>query len=310
VIFAARGLIVSLAFFAVLYSLLSLLAVLAWSAMDRVGGRLFWSSPNFLFGLRLFPFAASLVVTFVFTFPSFWLLERTSPDEDFETFVLAFCAVVMLGAGLFRVLRAQARTTRAVNRWALQANGEAGMTACATNISSGAPPLLLVGVFNPKVLISDTAAAVLCESELEVAVRHELGHKRSWDNLRKVLVSSTPFLGMRSLEHAWLDAAELAADDAAVTNRHEALDLAAALIKLSRSCSERPDPLLATALVSGSSSIGVRVERLLEWRVATRRLQCTWPWTLLALLTMAAGIASNYAASLALTHRLTELLVP
>jgi beta-lactamase regulating signal transducer with metallopeptidase domain len=115
---------------------------------------------------------------------------------------------------------------------------------------------------------------------------------------------------MSSLENAWREAAELAADDAAVTNRQDALDLAAALIKLSRSSKQWSEPALASGLVSGSSSISLRVQRLLEWRTAGRRLQRTWPWTLLVLSIMIVGIASNYGATLALTHRLTEILVP
>jgi Zn-dependent protease with chaperone function len=115
---------------------------------------------------------------------------------------------------------------------------------------------------------------------------------------------------MSSLENAWREAAELAADDAAVANRQDALDLAAALIKLSRSSKQWSEPALASGLVSGSSSISLRVKRLLEWRTAGRRLQRTWPWTLLVPSTMIVGIASNYGATLALTHRLTEILVP
>jgi len=298
VTFALRGLVVSLAFFAVLYSIMSLLVILAWHLSQRVRRKFSWSSPNFLFGLRIFPFVTSLAITLFFTFPSFWLMERTSPDEDFETYVLGLCALLIVGAGLFRVLRAQARTVQAVNRWS------------AKHACSGAPPLLLVGVLKPHVMISDTAIAILSESELEVAVRHELGHMRSWDNLRKVLVSVTPFPGLSSLEHAWQEAAELAADDGAVTNRHQALDLAAALIKLSRTPGGQTDPMLATTLVSSSSLIGVRVERLLAWRDHTRRFHRSWPWGVSILLTLAVAVAGNYGASLALTHRLTELLVP
>ena len=39
---------------------------------------------------------------------------------------------------------------------------------------------------------------------------------------------------MAKLESAWSEAAELAADDAAVSNLNDAVDLAAALVKLSR----------------------------------------------------------------------------
>ena len=65
---------------------------------------------------------------------------------------------------------------------------------------------------------------------------------------------------------------QLAADDAAVRNRQEALDLAAALIKLSRAPRQSPEPALTSGLVCSSSSVRLRVERLLEWRAAGHRL--------------------------------------
>jgi hypothetical protein len=150
---------------------------------------------------------------------------------------------------------------------------------------------------------------VLSEDELELAVRHELGHMRSWDNLKKVFISATPFPGMTSLERAWREAAELAADDSAVTNRQEALALAAALIKLSRFSEQWAEAALATGLVSGSTSIGVRLERLIEWRGTSRR-HLTSPWMIFVLSTMILGIIGNYGVALSITHRLTELLVP
>ena len=180
----------------------------------------------------------------------------------------------------------------------------------ALSASKGAPALLLVGIRRPKVMVSDMAAMKLSDDELQIAVRHELGHRRSWDNLKKVLISATPFPGMSGLESAWREAAELVADDAAVANRQDALNLAAALIKLSRSSKQWSEPALASGLVSGSCSIRLRVGRLLEWRASDRRLQRAWPWILFVLTPVVAGIASNFAAMLVLTHRLTELLVP
>jgi Zn-dependent protease with chaperone function len=309
VIFAARGLLVSLAFFAMVYCPLSLLTVLAWRGVERVRREPAWRAANLLFGLRILPFAVSAVVTLLFTFPSFWLMERSSPDEDAATFALAGCSLIILSAGLFRVLRIHARTTRAVVQWQARATST-GNDAHSLRSSNGAPPLILVGIRRPRVMVSDAAAAVLSDAELQVAVRHEIGHARAWDNLKKVLVSSTPFPGMDRLEQAWQEAAELAADDRAVANRQDALNLAAALIKLSRSSGQAPEPVLATGLVSGASSISLRVGRLLRWRGSRRPFQFAWPWALLVLLTMVVGISVNYGATLVLTHRLTELLVP
>lgn len=310
-IFAARGLLVSLAFFATMYCPLSLLVVVVWRGAKHICEGSAAKTANLLFGLRIFPFAVSAIVTVCFTFPSFWLLERKSLDEDAGTFILALCSLLILGAGFFRVLRVQTRTTRAVTQWLM------GKTTVAANgrmprirASEGAPPLILVGFWKPRVMISDLATTVLTDDELRVAVRHELGHARSWDNLKKVMVSSTPFPGMSGIERAWQETAELAADQAAVANRQEALDLAAALIKLSRASQQWSDPLFATGLVSGSCSISLRVRRLLQWRTAGRDAKPAGSWSLLVLVAMFIGVAGNYGVALALTHRLTELLVP
>ena len=310
-IFVARGLLVSLAFFAVVYSTLSMLVALAWGAAERLRQRQVLCSADKLFGLRLFSFALSTVITVCFAFPSFWFMERAAFDEEAGTFVLAACALVIVAAGVFRVLRDQSRTTRAVKEWLLGTSiFDRGATKPALNAANGAPALILVGIRKPRVMISDVAASMLSDDELQVAVRHELGHRRSWDNLKKVLISATPFPFMSGLEKSWQEAAELAADDAAVANRQEALDLAAALIKLSRSPKRLPEPALASGLVCASSSIAARVKRLLEWRASGHRLRRTWPWTLAVLVTMTVAIASHYGATLALTHRLTDLLVP
>ena len=243
-------------------------------------------------------------------------MERASLDEDAGTFALAACSMLILVAGLFRVLRAHAKTKYAVKLWSLGTGKlearslTSGTDTRPLSASNGAPALILVGIRKPKVMVSDMAAIVLSQRELQVAVRHELEHKHSWDNLKKVLIGATPFPGMSALENAWREAAEIEADDGAVANRQDALDLAAALIKLSRSSKQWFAPVLASELIHGSSSIGPRVERLLQWRMTGRKLQRTWPWTLLVLLTAIVCIASKYGATLVLTHRLTEILVP
>ncbi len=315
-IFVARGILVSLAFFAVMYCPLSLLVAFAGLRLNRIGRKPTVKSANFLFGLRILSFTVSAGVAVFFTFPSFWLMERASLDEDAGTFALAACSILILGAGLFRVLQARARTKCAVKMWSLGTSKLGGRSIGSgtdtppLSASNGAPALILVGIRKPKVMVSDMAAIVLSERELQVAVRHELAHQHSWDNLKKVLISATPFPGMSALENAWREAAEVAADDAAVASRRDALDLAAALIKLSRSSKQWFAPVLASELLNGSSSIGLRVERLLQWRMTGRRLRRTWPWTLLVLLTAIVCIGSNYGPTLVLTHRLTEILVP
>lgn len=307
--FLARGIVVCLAFFAVMYGTLSALVGSTWWLSRRVPSRASLSRPSLLFGLRIFPFALSTLVALFFTFPSFWLMERKSLDEDATTFCLAVCAVVMLAAGLLRALRAATLTNRALRQWSRKSSVGDESDGASLSAASGAPALMLVGVCRPKVMVSDMAAVVLSDHELRVAMRHEQGHRRSWDNLKKLLINATPFPGLNGVEKAWREAAELAADDSAVENRQDALDLASALIKLSRPASHWREPELASGLLCESSAISVRVKRLLEWQNSGHRFQGTWTWPVVAGLVLIA-IASNYGAALVLTHRLTELLVP
>jgi len=309
--FAARDLVVSLAFLATIYCPLSLLAILVWNVLKLTSRGTAANTASLLFGLRILPFAISVVVTVFFTLPSFWLMERHSLDEDAGTFILALCALCICGAGVFRALKIQRRTKLAVQQWlAKRTKVECSVRTPSLSAAQGAPPVILVGISKPRVMISDAAATLLSDSELHAAIRHEISHARSGDNLKKVLVSLTPFPGMGGLEKAWQEAAELAADSRAVTSLPEALDLASALIKLSRSSQQFSNSLLATELVGDPSSIKSRVGRLLKWSVTGQPSGRGLSWALPVLLTFIIGLVTNYGAALVLTHRLTELLVP
>ncbi len=261
-----------------------------------------------LFALRIFPLAFSVLVSIFLTLPSFWLMERRAFDEEATTLLLAGLALLLLSAGVVRVLRARSRTGLAVREWLRQSDSAEKPGSADMIAAKGAPALMLVGICRPKVMVSDMAAAVLSDSELRVAVRHELGHRHSWDNLKKLLINATSFPGMSRIERDWRAAAELAADDSAVETRLDALDLASALIKLSRSSQQWLEPELASGLVCTSSEISLRVQRLLEWRIRPR-IQRTWAWALPSVLIVTI-VANYYGTALVLTHRLTELLVP
>jgi len=250
-----------------------------------------------------------MLIAIFLTLPSFWLMESKSLDEDVTTFLLAACALLLLILGAARVLRAKSRTSQAITSWRTNSSSRDEASAAAMSAARGAPALVLVGVCRPRVMVSDMAAAVLSEQELQVAVRHELAHQRSWDNLKKLLINATPFPGMGGVEAAWREAAELAADNSAVANRQDALDLASALIKLSRSSQQWVDPELASGLICGSSAISLRVQRLLEWRAAGSSLQLAWLWVIVGFAGVVA-LAANYNVALVWTHRLTELIVP
>jgi beta-lactamase regulating signal transducer with metallopeptidase domain len=174
--------------------------------------------------------------------PSFQLLEPRSVDVNLHEGVgakpiaLGVCALLLIAYSFFRVIATQARTTQVVTRWLegarpLKVHADSDFTFQSRRET---PPLTLVGVSNPRVLVSESTVALLSHDELHIALRHELEHLKSHDNLKKLIFRFCPFPGMAKLENAWSHAAELAADDAAVSSQRDAVDLAAALVKLSR----------------------------------------------------------------------------
>jgi Zn-dependent protease with chaperone function len=169
--------------------------------------------------------------------------------------------------------------------------------------------LTVAGVCSPRVLVSDAASAVLSTRELAIAMKHELAHVRLRDNLKKLLFHVCGFPGMTALEAAWADAAEMAADDSAVRCADDALDLASALIRLSRFAPVRPGAALTTALVQDSGVVNARVARLLNWEESGRR-SLRVPWHIaFSLLGGVWILVLSYGTVLSETHTLTEWLV-
>jgi hypothetical protein len=311
--FALRGIAVSLTFFVLLYCLMSALVAVAWRAL-RVLRVTLHSLATLLFALRVLPLAASVAITFAFVVPSFQLLEPRSfnVDEGIGVMPLAlgFCALLLIACGCFRVITALTRTSRVVARWL---EGALPLDTCTQTVTfrsrREAPPLTLIGVSRPKVLVSESTVALLSHDELQIALKHELAHMRSRDNLKKLVFRFCPFPGMAKLESAWSQAAELAADDAAVSRLDDAVDLAAALIKLSRLAPVGAAPVCTVGFVTGS--LRVRVARLLAWDEAGKALPApirplyAIPPILGALLC----VFLTYGPVLALTHEATEWLV-
>lgn len=309
-IFVLRAIMVSLAFFALLYSFLSLLLVLTWRGLrycpfqKHIGA-------NALFTLRVMPFAISAAVSLFLTLPSFLLLERHSLDEDLGTFGLSACAMLILGAGICRVVVAEARTRRVVSACLQGAIGlERNPATPAIILPHSVTPLMLVGIRVPRILISASACKVLSDGELRAALRHEKAHSRFRDNLKKAILNCLPFPAMESLEEAWSEASELAADDGAVSSRDEALNLAAALIKLARHFPSQTVPDLATGLVSSVGSVTRRVERLLVWKESCAASPYGWRYGMAVAFIAFFALAAKLGPALILIHSLTERLVP
>jgi Zn-dependent protease with chaperone function len=308
--FALRGIAVSLTFFVLLYCLLSALVAVGWRSLRLLHGSE-RTLVALLFGLRVLPLTAAVIVTLGFVVPSFQLLEPRSIDEGTGAAPLALgiCALLLLFFGCWRVIVAMVATSHTVARWSQGAKALADAQTVTVLSTRDAPPLTLVGVCKPMVLVSESAVELLGQDELRVALEHERSHLRSRDNLKKLIFRFCPFPGMHKLERAWSQSAELTADDAAVSNLDDAVSLASALVKLSRLVPVETSLICTVGFVTGS--ISVRVSRLLAWEEVGKSLRPrNRPWSLIAPAAAALlFVLATYGTALTLTHEATEWLV-
>ncbi len=317
--FAARCAGVSLAVFVVLYVFLSVAVSRGWQLARRMlRPRSARGSADLLFALRVLPLALSSLVTLTFTLPSFLLLEPRSTDEAIGTAPLALgvCCLLLLGLGIARASIASMRASRALRHWlhgSMLMESQIIESDDAVPIfrtGNGAPTLTVAGVCAPKVLISEAAVAVLNPPELRTALRHEIAHVLRYDNLKKLVFRFSVFPAMADLEHAWSEEAEMAADDAAVSSFRDALDLAAALIKVSRLGPNESSGQLATALLHSSTALSIRVQRLVAWDMAQKpQPHRRWVYALPAAAAMVIGVVTTYGSVLTQMHAVTEWLV-
>jgi Zn-dependent protease with chaperone function len=317
--FAARCIGVSLAVFVLLYVSVSLAVARGWKLIRRLarpctaGG-----AADLLFVLRVLPLALSSVVTLAFTLPSFLLLEPRATDEaiGIAPLALGFCCLILIGVGITRAVIAQLKASRALVKWL---DGSILMESQITQsgdvvpifrTGNNAPILTVAGVCAPKVLVSEAAVAMLNPPELRTALRHEIAHVLRYDNLKKLVFRFSTFPTMAELEHAWAEETEMAADDAAVSSFHDALDLAAALIKVSRLGSAEPPGELTMALLHSSTALKARVQRLVAWDKAPRlQASARWMYALTAAGAMVVGVVMTYGSVLTQMHAVTEWLV-
>ena len=315
-IFLVRGLAVSLAFYLALYTALSLLVVSGWE-LARNGSRNFVAKrlADLLFALRVLPVIVASVFTLAFVIPSFLELEPRASVELIGKLPLALgsLGLLLLAAGAGNAIAGYLKTLRTVNEWL------AGATVVSSRASvpvfrtpSMAPVLTLAGIRSHKMLLSEAAAALLTPLELEAALQHEVAHVRRHDNLRKLLFRLCAFPGMSRLETAWGEAEEMLADDTAVSSAQDAVELASALIKLSRLAPVAPAAALTTSLGQpATTSVNNRVRRLMTWdegRAASRPRKVQG-YFLGAFSVIGLTVITNYGAILRAMHALTEWMV-
>jgi Zn-dependent protease with chaperone function len=313
--FALRGIAVSFSVFLIVYCAASLAVLCTWKRINqRVHAVPMQRLVNLFFALRMFPLVLAGLITAAFAVPSFLLLEPRSIVEPMGNapLTLAFLGSGLAIFGVANAVLALLKGSRTVSSWSNSAEEIASPVPFPVlRIRRSVPALTAAGILRPKILLSGSAEFLLNGNELRTALNHEIAHIRRRDNFKKLLLRFVAFPGMRGLEAAWLEASEMAADDAAVSSTADALDLAAALLKLSRMKADEPSPDLTAALVHGHAAIiNARVERLISWSERSESSRDFSARSILGVvLPILAVFVITYGSLLADVHRATEWLI-
>jgi Zn-dependent protease with chaperone function len=274
-------------------------------------------SSRALLALRLASTAAGLVLALGVFLPAWVMFEPRGTTEPARAalVVLAAATVLVAALGLARGAWAFLRTRRALTAWAGSATPMTipGAPAPVHVIENDFPLVALAGLFRPRLLVARQVLAACDPAELSSVLAHEAAHLDARDNLRGLLIQSSPdLLGLLPtagrLEAAWREAAELEADTRAGRAECGRVALAAAIVKVARLAADGPPLAMAIPGLHDGGPIERRVRRLLsrENDHGGRSLSA-------ALVTVAVGVAVALALApvpwLRLAHDAAEWLV-
>lgn len=268
----------------VLASLLTINAVASvavaacWRFRDSLRGCSASVRAEILFALRAGPPLLALVSVALFLVPSYLGYEPYTTTETVskKLAVLAIVSAVGVTLALSRALRSWFATRRLLQEWLSDAVSIklSGSDIPTFRIVNRFPIIAVVGTIRPRLFIAEHVLETLSQEELSAAIAHEGGHLRAHDNFKRSLLRACRDALMivpcgRSLDRAWAEAAECAADEQAAQQSPEiALNLASALVKIAKLVpvgSHVAIPM-AAFLVGAEETRGVkaRVGRLLE----------------------------------------------
>jgi Zn-dependent protease with chaperone function len=277
-----------------MYSLLAislilamLLAINVWSAVAadifwRIAARFLKNRPaknqaRFIFALSVFPFAGALIFVFAFLLPSYLLFEPRKSDEvvGFKLALLSFISLCGISVAIYRVFGSWWATRRLVSDWLKNAEPVKieNVFIPVYRINHQFPVIAVVGTFRPRMFIAGQIFESLSAEELHAAIAHEHGHLAARDNFKRIILRISRDLLVfplgKTLERAWAETAESAADEYAAQKggKLTAINLASALIKIARIVPEgaKPDmPAGAFLIAEHAEYISVRIRHLLQ----------------------------------------------
>ena len=228
---------------------------------------------NLLFAVRLLPLMLALFFVMGFALPSFLRFEPrgTSEGVGLRLILLSTLGIVVLGRIAMRWYRIHRATALVRSEWlhgARKLSVKFG-SAPVYSVERGRGVVAVLGTFRPTVFVARPVLSALTPAELAAVLAHEAGHVRAFDNLKQLLMKITQpprwLRSLKSMDSVWMNASELAADEAALAEGVAVEDLASALVKVLRMGQTAPAPEIAASHLvpnAGCSAVGERVLHL------------------------------------------------
>ncbi|MGB7187239.1 MAG: M56 family metallopeptidase [Candidatus Acidiferrales bacterium] len=279
------------------------------------------SGVRFLLALRLLPVTLAAFVVAGLCVPSYLWLET---NEATERVGLACCAMALLGvlvcaSSLARSVRALFLSARQARRCKREGRSDRESDSVpVTVMNSDAPVLALAGLIRPRVIVSRAVLQTLSREELEAALEHEHAHRKSQDNLKRLLLFLAPDIlpfsrAFTRLNQYWARLIEWAADDEATEgDSARSVALAAALVRMARIGSAAAVSPLASSFLGNDRELSARVDRLLGFapirRNVSRRTRAVLTTAAALAMTLALAAMIRPATFLSVHHLLEQLL--
>ena len=328
--YALLGISIVLAALLTINALATVFTTALWRAVS--GRAQNWAAETrarFLFALRIFPLLGAIACALALLTPSYITHEPTNTDETVSTklALLAFVSACGIALALWRGFASWRATRLLAANWLRHAEPLHldNIQIPAYRIRHPFPVIAIVGAFKPRLFIASQIFETLNEEELAAAMAHERGHLATFDNFKRAsLRVCRDALAIvpcgRSLDLAWADASEAAADEyAARAGRIVALNLASALVKIVRIIPTGAKPTMpASVFLVGedAESVASRVRRLTELASAEQAAQarplCTSPlafWSGLCAFIFVLAFTSTNSTVLWIMHQAIEQAV-
>ena len=284
-----------------------------------------------LFVMRIGPPVLAILAIGAFMVPSYLLYEphKTEETVSWKLGSLATLSAIGVGLAIWRGIRTWLATRSLLNDWLANSTriDLKGISVPTFVLQHSFPIIAVVGAFRPRLFIADHVLESLTAEEIAAAVAHEGGHLAAHDNFKRSVmrVSRAVLLLIpcgRSLDRAWSEASESAADEhAAQQSSLLALSLASALVRIARMIpngQRQQIPAAVSAFLSHDDSPGVkvRVQRLVELAAIDPRLLVSnasivrfVPWLVLALFVLVGVTIESRPQVLAAVHQFVEHVV-